>query len=371
MDQITRIPLPDPALIRGNSATKGSVEPSPTLPFLVGPENRLVEVLAHAVLESAGVKYNPLVVVGESGTGKSHLAQGLAAAYQLQYPGRAVVCQPAVDFARRLTDAVESQSTEAFRRRYRSSRLLVLEDLTRLAGNEMAQRELVATIDAAVASSHQIIVTAATRPGRWIRMILPLQSRLEAGLCVPLAPPGVDTRLAILRDAAERRGLPWNEPAARVLANGMQGDARELIGSFLSLHAEHRIHGRPIDGNVARAYVAQHTSRVSVELRQIASATARTFALSLAQVRGRSQRREAVLARSVAMYLARRLTDMSLEQLGGYFGGRDHTTVLHSCRKIEQSLGTDPAVQEIVQQVENILGTRSTNKRCRAFAAPV
>ncbi len=363
MDQIIRIPLPDPTVMRDKSRPTGGTGALPLRPFLVGPENGLVEVMVHAVLGRTAGEYNPLVLVGESGLGKSHLVRGLAAACQVQSPRDTVICQAAVDFARKLTDAIESQATDGFRRRYRSARLLILDDVTRLADHKTAQGELVHTLDAAVAAAHQVIVTAPSPPGRWVRIITALQSRLEAGLCVRLVLPGFDARLAILTEAAQRRGLSVSGPVARILAGGVQGNARDLVGALVSLHTQQRIDGRPLDIDAANAYVTALRGRPTVELREIALATSRAFSLSLGQLRSRSQRREAVSARGVAIYLARQLTDMSLGQIGHYFGGRDHTTILHSCRKMEALLPTEPATRAMVEQVREMLHTRTMQEK--------
>jgi chromosomal replication initiator protein len=324
--------------------------------FFVGQENRLVEVLVHSVLDANAPKYNPIVIAGAAGTGKSHLARGLAAAYRGQHARAAVVCEAAIDFARKLADALDGQGIADFRRRYRSARLLVLDDIGQLAGREMAQRELQHTIDASIEAGNQVIVTAHSPPGQWIQIAAALQSRLEAGLCVPLAAPGRETRMAIVQDVAERRGLAIGEPVARLLADRLDGDVRELLGSVNKLHARRILESRPVDVEMARALLDElDGGRPAVELRDIAVATARAFSLPLGQMKSRSRRRETVAARGVAMYLARQLTDLSLEQIGRYFGGRDHTTVLHSCRKTEGLLREEPVTQRMVEQVEKAL----------------
>ncbi|HLA83445.1 MAG TPA: DnaA/Hda family protein, partial [Thermoguttaceae bacterium] len=214
MEPIVRIPLPDPVAAADSAGRAGVGLDGGLLPWFVGPENRLVEVVVHAVLADATVQYNPLVLAGESGLGKSHLVLGLAAAYRAQYPRRPVVCLPAVDFSREWADAIESQSAVDFRRGYRAARLVVIEDVLRLADHEGAQQALVHVLDDATAAGHQVLVTAPSPPGHWPRIHAALQTRLEAGLCVRLASPSMETRLAILRDAAARRGPRLDEPAA-------------------------------------------------------------------------------------------------------------------------------------------------------------
>ena len=359
VDGIVSIPLPGYPCEKDNTTSKGSSNAPPN-PFVVGPENRLVEVAVRAVLDESPKntkKYNPLLLYGASGSGKSHLALGLATAFRAKYRRRAVVCTTGVDFARDLTDAIETQATDEFRHRHRHAGLLVVEDLTRLAEKEVAQLELLNTLDAVLAAGHRVIATATMAPGQWPRMIPSLQSRLGAGLTVPLLPPAAAARLAILRQVTQQRRIGLPESAARLLADGLKVTVPELIGALTELDMHAQMNGTLIDAEAALAYLAKRHRADQVDLPDIARATARAFSLKLSQLRSRTRRREVVTARGVAMYLARQLTDKSLEQIGNYFGGRDHTTVLHGCRKTEALLQTEPELQQAVQRVHNRLQT--------------
>jgi chromosomal replication initiator protein len=333
---------------------KDSAEPA-LQHFFVGPENRLVEVAIRAVLDDSdggASDYNPLLLYGAPGTGKSHVALGLAAALRAQYP-RSVVDTTGIDFVRELTDAIETQTTEEFRRRYREARLVVIDDVTRLADSEVAQLEMLHTLDAVLAAGHGVIATASLPPGQWPRILPSLQSRFGAGLTVPLASPGLEARLAILQQMVRERQIPAAEAALGVLARGLEVTARELGGALGELHVRAKVDRAAIDAKAARTYLAsRQENRRRVDLTDIARATARSFSLNMSQLRSRSQRREVVTARGVAMYLARQLTDRSLAQIGVFFGGRDHTTVLHGCRKTEALLRTEPEVQQAVQRVQ-------------------
>jgi len=160
-----------------------------------------------------------------------------------------------------------------------------------------------------------------------------LRSRLVSGLTVPLVPPSLDTRLAILERLAAARDLKLGHPVLRAIAEGIRGSVRELIGTLVHLEMVSRTEGSPLDMDHVRDYLQQRSASRPARVRDIAAATARHFALRVAELRSPSRRRAVVRARGVAMYLTRRLTEESLEQIGHYFGGRDHTTVLHGCRK--------------------------------------
>jgi chromosomal replication initiator protein len=325
--------------------------------------------------------YNPLVLYGSSGTGKSHLARGLAAAWKARasrpqedianVPAegqvgnlshnspRQVVYTTAVDFARELAEAIETQAVEEFRAKHRGATLLVVEDLgmlaTRKSDKLSAQEELVHTLDALVADGRWVIVTASAAPAELSGILPALKSRLMGGLTIPLAPPGPEARLAILRQLAVRGDLDLPESAARALAEGLCGTARDLAGSLLQLEMPTRLRPGRIDLPAARKYLAGRDRARRPTLHEIALRTAKHFSLRLAELRSPVRRRALVTARNVAVYLARRLTDESLQQIGSYFGGRDHTTVMHSCRRMEELIEGDPAIRQSVELLRRSL----------------
>ena len=355
VEGVVDIPLPGRPL-ESAAEQSGAVAPRH---FLAGPENHLVEIAVRSVVEEPTGGYNPLVFYGPSGTGKSHLAHGLAAAWKARDRRQRVVCTTAVDFARELADAIETQAVDEFRTKHRGAAFLVIEDLgmlaTRKAGKLNAQEELIHTLDTLVAENRWVVVTASVPPAALPGIVPALQSRLTAGLLIPLSPPGIEARLAILEQLAAIREIPLPEAVARVLAEGLVATAPELAGSLFQLAAPAKFQHDPFDVETARRYVAKRSGRHRPSLHEIALATARHFSLRLTDLRSPVRRRALVVARGVAVYLARQLTEDSLERIGGYFGGRDHSTVMHSCRKTEELIGADPAVREAVEQVKNTL----------------
>jgi chromosomal replication initiator protein len=185
--------------------------------------------------------------------------------------------------------------------------------------------------------------------------ILPaLQSRLTAGLTMPIALPSAQTRVAIVQQLAERRKLDLPEAAVRVLAEGVSGAASELAGALMQLEMPVRLNGGTVDAQAVHDYLSDRRGK-RPSLHDIASATALHFSLKLSDLRSPVRRRALVTARGVAVYLARHLTEESLNCIGRYFGGRDHTTVLHSCRKTEMLLESDPTVREAVDHLRETL----------------
>lgn len=321
--------------------------------FIVGPENRLAAVAVSTILEEGEDWYSPLVLYGPSGTGKTHLALGLASAWTARSRQRAAVYTTALDFARELVDAIETHAVEDFRDRFRRTSLFIVDDLEHLASKQTAQQEFLHTLDALESSGGRVVVTASHPPAQLAGLSPPLVGRLVAGLLVPLARPAADTRLEVLRRLAGLRSVELDEPCARILADGIEGTISDLCGALAQLEVSSRLDGVAISLGQVRQYLSERSgARVPPSVRDIAAATARHFSLKLSDLRSPCRRRAVVTARGVAMYLARTLTRQSLKQIGSYFGGRDHTTVSYSCSVTEKLLETEPAVREAVEQLQ-------------------
>ena len=351
-DGVVTIPFPGQSLASDPARPSDLEGPAALSAFLAGPENRLVEPAIEAMLGPKPVRYNPLVFYGRSGTGKSHLARGLAMAWKTAYSGRRIVYVTAIDFVRELADAFETQAVEDFRSRYRDVDLAIFENVGELAGHQAAQEELIRTLDELFERMSQVVVTARGAPAELAELLPGLQSRLSEGLAVPLSAPGPHARLAILRRWAEVRQIDVSEPALRLLAEELGGTVPELLGTMIRLEVPARLDGRAIDARAVREVLVQRDAAQRPQIGEIAATAARHFSLKLADLRGSSRRRPVVVARGVAMFLARLLTKQSLQQIGQHFGGRDHSTVMHACRKIEELLQVDPAIRQAVEQLQ-------------------
>jgi chromosomal replication initiator protein len=243
---------------------------------------------------------------------------------------------------------MDTQATDDLRSRYRGAGLVVFEDIDALAGECDAQEELVQMLDALEAAGGRVVLTASVSPGRLAGVVPRLQGRLDAGLTVPLVPPGPGVRQAIVQRYAALRKLDFSESATQTLADGPTGTVPELLDVLRQLEMSARPRGGRIDGHHARRWLASGNGPRRVRLSEVLEATARVFELRPSQLRSRSRRQAVVTARAVAMYLARQLTAKSLQQIGQYFGGRDHSTVMYGCRKAKSLVDSDPAVRRAV-----------------------
>jgi chromosomal replication initiator protein len=329
--------------------------PTWTSRFVAGPENAPALHAIEDICTRSALPYNPLVLYGPTGIGKSHLAHGIASHVAKAQPGSSVVYETGADFARGYAEAVESHGVLAWREAHRSAALLVLDDLEQLAERVAAQIELLHTIDSLRDTAGRIVVTARGVPSRIPHILPALTSRLSAGLTVRLAAPGPATRLAVLRMIAVARDLPISEDALLLLADELAVTARELSGALHDLAAAGNS-GEPIDPPAILSYLRSRESGRRATLREIATYTARYYAMHVADLRGPSRRRNIANARALAMFMARQLTGKSYCAVGKYFGGRDHTTVLHGCRKTEELMTRDTGLRQTVFELRSQLG---------------
>ncbi len=349
---VVEIPLIGTPLEPADSLACSSAAPFALPQFVAGPENRLVEVAAAALLEESNCTYNPLVLYGPSGSGKTHLSSGLFRAWKSLHPRRPATLITATDFAREYRDAVETKTEDQFHVPYVRVRLLVLENLDELNGGPSVQHVLGVVLDRLFASHAWVVVTSRTSPARLNGLHEALKARLTSGLALHLALPSVETRLAILERVARLRRLAVEDCVLETLAEGLALSVPELVGALVQLEGEARLQGTTITLAATQALLEERRERRCPTLSRIAKATAKQFGTSVADLRSPSRRRAVVTPRNVAMYLARNLMETSLDQIGAYFGNRDHTTVAHGCQKVEERLEFDPAVREAVAELQ-------------------
>jgi len=349
------IPLSgQPTAAQHGSAT-APIANHPLAEFVAGPENLLAASALRPYLDQTATHYNPLVLHGPHGSGKSHLAQGLSQWWRQHFPGEKVLCLAGSEFAHAYAAAIEDSRLETWRRQTRGVELFVLDDLAQLSLKRGAQQELLHLLDALADRGSLAVLTARTLPTHWPGLLSGLRGRLSAGLAVPLCLPAADTRRAILEKLAAARGLSLPKRTVHSLADGLSVSVPVLISALLELELKARIDGNPVDHQRVRTFVDEHRSAKAYSLRDIAGLTAKYFGLKLSDMKSPLRRQPLVAGRGVAMYLSRQLTDKSLEKIGAFFGGRDHTTVLHACRRTERLLKRDRATRQAVAELKRFL----------------
>jgi chromosomal replication initiator protein len=329
--------------------------------FLVGPENRLVETVVDAARTFArggapAAWVNPLLIVGPPGSGKSHLAQGLASIVAASRNAGNVLVTTAADFGAQYSAASAEDSLEDLRTRIRGCRLWVIEDLGRLPERKSVQAELVHTLDALIHSGAWVIATSRRAPGQLGNLLPAVRSRMEGGLVLPLASPGPAVRREFLRRAAAANGLSLEPHQIDELSRRLPATARQLMGAIQRTKLARLVEREAeSNGHSSRQAASKEPSPPKLHSEDVMAVTARYFGLSQTALKSASRKRSIVHARSVAMYLARELADATLQEIGHAYGGRDHSTVLHACRKINEAASRDVALQEELTDLRRLL----------------
>jgi chromosomal replication initiator protein len=318
--------------------------------FVAGPENRLAasalqRLLAGSKIDADVQLFSPLVLIGPSGSGKSHLARGIVRRWRPLLGESKAAYYTAVDFARALRLARDEDQLESFRQKLADLSLLVIEDLQRLPQTAFVQRELRDTIDVLDESGGVLVFTSQQPPATITQFELGLSDRLGGGLSLQLRPPEVEARKEILQLAAAKRNLPIDAQQIESLAGRIDGPAPRLLRALAELELSS-------DAGQDFALV-----REPVKLKQIVAVVARYYSLTQAALRSSSRRKSLVHARGVVVYLARSLTDLSYAQIGEGLGRRDHTTIMHAQRNIKTLLAADVATQQAIDQLQRILST--------------
>jgi len=320
--------------------------------FIAGSENALVRSLAAAVTRR-DLPYNPIVLYGAAGAGKSSVASALVSLRRQQFDFREMLEFNGVDLARALAHAIETASVADLRARHHRCDILLVDDAHRLAGKPAAQEFLIAALDALVHRGSLVVVTLRQSPVATARLCPQLISRLMGGVVVGLALPGPLARRELVRQTADRMRLALSDADISRLACCGDGGrepfltASRLRRSVLRLRAEGEL------GSSAASLRSPKIEQSQVKLvcRQAAVAVAKHFGLTLGEVKGKSRRQAVADARGLAMYVSRQLTAASYAEIGRQFGGRDHTTVLHAVQKYVAIAGRDRAVRQLIEEL--------------------
>lgn len=348
--------------IRSNGAVLDHPDQMPLHPdytfenFIVGPGNQMAHAAAVAVAQKPGQAYNPLFIHGGVGLGKTHLVQAICREIQRNYTDG----EPNIyyiscgTFINRFLEAVQAGDMADFRHRFRNVDVLMIDDIHFLSNHDRTQEEFFHTFNTLFQAGKQIVLSSDAPPREIPRLEERLMSRFSSGLVERIVKPDFETRVAIVRKKAMLRSMPIADDVATFIANSIDTNIRELEGAITKLHIFSRVNKAPINLELARAALGEQLPRTHRQPspQQIIEVVIEYFDVKLTDLLSKRRHKSITLPRQVCMYLARKLTRYSLEEIGGYFGGRDHTTVLHAIKTIERKRKTDSALDDALTHLE-------------------
>jgi chromosomal replication initiator protein len=305
--------------------------------FVIASSNRFAHAAAQSVAESPARSYNPLFIYGDAGLGKTHLLHAIGNYVLENFSGRHVRYVTTETYMNEFVDAIRTNTTTAFKRRYRECDVLLIDDVQFMERKESLQEEFFHTFNSLYGASKQIVLTSDRPPKSIATLEDRLRSRFLSGLITEVQPPELETRLAILQTKAELERVAVPDEVLEFIATHVKDNIRELEGALIRVTAFASLNGQPMSRELAEQVLSDIVSadqprRITPQV--ILDATSETFGFSVEELCGPNRRRPLVTARQVSMYVFRELTDFSYPAIGREFGGRDHSTVMHAVEKI-------------------------------------
>ena len=323
--------------------------------FVTGPCNRLPHAASICVAEQPGKAYNPLFIHGGVGLGKTHLLQAISQKVLERNEGMRILYLSCDAFINQFINAVETGEMNQFRHRYREVDILIIDDIHFLAGRDRTQEEFFHTFNTLYQGHKQIILSADCPPSEIPELEERLISRFNWGLVARIEKPCYETRVAILKKKAKMRGLALPDDVVCYIDAKVSNNTRELEGAITKIQGMAMLAEGRIDMEVAKAALGESATAEQrrITIQNILDAVTKYYNVKLSDLQSKKRHKSIAFPRQVCMYIARRHTRFSLEEIGGYFGGRDHTTVLHAVRTVTKDVADDP---EIAQQLNRLEG---------------
>lgn len=338
----------------------GSHNLNPRLTFetyIVGSSNNFAHAAAQGLSKSPGTRYNPLFIYGGVGLGKTHLMHAVGHAIFREHPDWVILYISAETFANDLIASLQNKRTGAFKKKYRSANVLLVDDIQFISGKEFTQEEFFHTFNELHMSERQIILSSDRPPQEISKIEERLSSRFMGGLTVDIQPPDFEMRVAILTQKAEELGIAVPAEAISLIAERPSTNIRELEGLFRGVLARSESLDTEVSADLVREFFGLEKERRTQRLRpaSVVAKTAQYFDYKTGELTGQSRKAPLVNARHVAMYLIKSELGSPYEQIGEAFGGRDHTTIMHAVEKVENLLTTDPELGRVVADIKHLL----------------
>lgn len=327
--------------------------------FVVGGANRFAHAASLAVAEMPAQAYNPLFIYGGVGLGKTHLMHAIGHYAKQLYPSMEITYITSENFTNDLISSIQQNKNQDFRDRFRNADILLVDDIQFIAGRDSTQEEFFHTFNALHSAGKQIILTSDRPPKDIARLEERLRSRFGMGLTCDIQRPDVETRIAILRKKAEAEHIVIDDEVLTMIAERIDSNIRELEGALTRLSAYSALNtGSPItlafaEEALREVFEQKESKRVTCHF--IQQAVANYYSITIEEMVGPRRNREVVVPRQVAMYLTRDMIGMSLPKIGDAFGGRDHSTVLNGCQKVQETMRTSPSFASLVNDIRKMI----------------
>lgn len=326
--------------------------------YVVGSASRLAHAASQSVSERPGGAYNPLFLYGGTGLGKTHLLHAIGNAVMERSPRRRVLYITGEAFTNEFILGIQQGAADAFRSRFRKIDVLLIDDIQFIADKERTQEEFFHTFNTLHSAGKQIVITSDRTPKEISLLEERLRSRFEWGLIADISSPDLETRIAILRSKVEESGVIVADEVLEQVARRVQSNVRELEGALTRLVAVGRLSGMPVTMELAARVLSEAvypSPKRILEPEQVVAVVAEHYGVTVEQLRGPKRDREIVVPRQIAAYLSREETDASLVRIGGALGGRDHSTIIHACGKIEREMSYDAELRREVALLREAL----------------
>lgn len=325
--------------------------------FVVGASNQFAHAASLAVADAPADRYNPLFICGGVGLGKTHLLHSIGNLVMGKGDLR-IAYVTTEQFTNEVINSIRHGKMEEFRRRYRNTDMLLIDDVQFLARKEQTQEEFFHTFNTLYEAQKQIVLSSDRFPKEMPSMEERLTSRFEWGLTADLQQPDVETRVAILRKKSEEEGIAIGDEIVQLLAESLKNNIRELEGALIRLGAYSTLTGRTISLEMAKNILPDLLGRKRkiITMEDVQEVVARRFQMKVSELKSKRRTKTLVYPRQIAMFLSRELTDASFPEIGREFGGKDHTTIIHACRRIEKAVDKDHAIQTTINSLRDEIG---------------
>lgn len=323
--------------------------------FVVGPSNRLAHAGSMAVCESVGKAYNPLFIYGSVGLGKTHLLQAICHTLLEKYPHLKVLYLSSEEFVNSFIRGLQKGELDIFRKKFRALDVLLVDDIHFLSGKEQSQEEFFHTFNALHNSSKQMVFSSDSEPSQIPELQQRIVSRFKWGLVAMLDKPHLETRIAILKQKAEAKGMDIPMDVLTYIAQNFTANIRELEGALNKIITDSIVNSRTIDLNTTKLALKEETNTqpTQISVSDVINTVCRYFNIKHSEIQSRKRNKSVSIPRHIAIYITRKLTNLSLEEIGRYYGGKDHATIVYSVEKISQEISSNPQMANLIEILVN------------------